>query len=90
MSNPDTTRADQSTKSRKLHKRYTPVIFALLMAAIMSFFMCSTIVAVQAGFTPEYGWNVLKAYLLATPVAFCCVIFVRPLVARLIPLVVDI
>jgi hypothetical protein len=31
-----------------------------------------------------YGWRVLKAYALAMPSAFACVVLVRPLVMRLV------
>ena len=35
--------------SRKLHKRFTPLVFAFYMALIMAFFMCCIIVAVNGG-----------------------------------------
>lgn len=75
---------------KKLHRRYTPIAFAFYMAAIMAFLMCCTIVALQSGFVAEYWSAVLKSYLLAMPVAFCCVIAVRPFVMRLVSLTVDI
>lgn len=77
-----------SRTRRKLHRRYTPFVFAFYMSAIMAFLMCATIVAAQSGVTPDYVWNVLKAYSLAMPVAFCCVVLVRPLVMRLVALTV--
>ncbi|MBP6019107.1 MAG: DUF2798 domain-containing protein [Burkholderiaceae bacterium] len=75
---------------KKLHRRYTPIVFAFYMAGIMAFLMCCTIVAFQSGFVTGYWSNVLKSYLLAMPVAFCCVIVVRPFVMRLVSLTVDI
>ncbi|WP_227478295.1 DUF2798 domain-containing protein [Yersinia hibernica] len=60
------------------------------MAAIMALFMCATIVGIQSGFHSGYLWSVLKAYSLAMPVAFCCVMMVRPFVMQLVKLTVDI
>jgi len=75
---------------KKLHCRYTPFVFSFYMAAIMALFMCSTIVALESGFDPEYWSHVLKAYLLAMPVAFGCVLIVRPVVMRMVAMTVDI
>lgn len=47
--------------SRKLHKRFTPWVFAFYMALIMAFFMCCIIVAVNGGLSAGYWWTVLKA-----------------------------
>lgn len=69
---------------RKLHKRYTPLVFAFYMALIMAFFMCCIIVAASGGLGAGYGWRVLKAYALAMPSAFACVVLVRPLVMRMV------
>lgn len=77
-----------STSGRKLHKRYTPFVFAFYMAGIMAFLMCCTIVASNSGFGAGYLQRVLSAYALAMPVAFCCVVMVRPLVLRLVALTV--
>ena len=68
---------------RKLHKRYTPLVFAFYMALIMAFLMCCIIVAANGGLGAGYGWRVLKAYALAMPVGFLCVILFRPLVVVL-------
>ena len=59
------------------------------MAVIMAFLMCCTIVALQDGFGAGYWATVLKTYLLVTPLAFLCVIIVRPLVMRLVSLTVN-
>ena len=69
---------------RKLHKRFTPLVFAFYMALIMAFFMCCIIVAVNGGLGAGYWWTVLKAYAVAMPSAFCCVVLVRPVVMRLV------
>ena len=72
----------------KLHKRYTPIVFAFYMAGIMAFLMCCTIVAANSGFNAGYVQRVFSAYALAMPVAFCCVVLVRPLVLGLVALTV--
>lgn len=71
-------------RARKLPKRYTPVVFALYMSAIMAFFMSSVIIGVNTGIGAGYARRVFDTYLLAMPVAFCCVMLVRPVVARLV------
>lgn len=68
----------------KLHPRCTPYVFAFYMATIMAFLMCCVVVATQAGFAPGYWTRVLYGYLVAMPVAFCCVIAIRPAVTRLV------
>lgn len=68
----------------KLHRRFVPVVFAFYMALIMAFLMCATIVGVQSGVGAGYWSRVLQAYVLAMPVAFCCVMLVRPFVMRLV------
>lgn len=79
-----------STKSftPKLHKRYTPFVFAFFMSGIMAFLMCCTIVAANSGIDAGYPGRVLSAYALAMPVAFVCVVMVRPLVLKLVALTV--
>ncbi|MCV9963408.1 DUF2798 domain-containing protein [Pararhizobium sp. BT-229] len=77
-------------RSWKLPRRAAPVVFAFLMAAIMAFLMSGVIVAASEGITANYVASVLNAYSLAMPVAFVCVMMVRPLVARLVPLFVQV
>lgn len=72
----------------KLHKRYTPVVFAFFMSSIMAFLMCCTIVAANSGVDAGYLGRVLAAYALAMPVAFVCVMLVRPVVLKLVALTV--
>jgi len=80
--------AFQPARSRKLRSTATPYVFALYMSAIMALLMCFVITAATAGIDEAYLGNVLKAYRLAMPVAFVCVLFVRPLVLRLVALTV--
>lgn len=74
---------------RRLHKRFTPLVFAFYMAGIMAFLMSAVIVAAGSGLGADYPWRVLRAYALAMPVAFICVMGVRPLVMRLVAITVQ-
>ncbi|MFS0828016.1 DUF2798 domain-containing protein [Pseudomonas phoenicis] len=78
----------QFPRSRKLRATATPYVFALYMSAIMALLMCFVITAANAGIDEAYLNNVLKAYRLAMPVAFVCVLLVRPIVLRLVALTV--
>jgi len=75
---------------RKLPQKYTPYVFAFLMAGIMAFLMSMVIVAANSGLHSGYLLRVLHAYSLAMPVAFCCVLIVRPVVMHLVARLVDI
>lgn len=72
----------------RLHHRTTPIVFAFYMAAIMAMLMCLTITAANGGIDQFYLNRVLSAYQLAMPVAFGCVVLVRPVVLRLVALTV--
>jgi hypothetical protein len=72
-----------SRRRWKLAARATPFAFAFYMASIMAMLMCLVITAAH-GVGEDYLWQVLGAYWLAMPTAFCCVLLVRPLVARLV------
>ena len=78
----------------KLPARYSPVVFAFFMSAIMAFLMCLVITAANNSLTRsyllhEYLVGVLHAYKLAMPVAFICVLAVRPIVLKLVALCVS-
>lgn len=72
----------------KIPKRYTHYVFAFFMAGIMALLMCMVIVAANSGLSLGYLQRVIHAYVLAMPVAFVCVLIVRPIVVRLVTLVV--
>ncbi|MGO2880553.1 MAG: DUF2798 domain-containing protein [Halomonas sp.] len=74
--------------ARKLHPRFTPIIFALYMSTIMAFLMTLIITAVNAGVSDHYFSQVWHAYRVAMPSAFVCILVVRPLVARLVQLTI--
>jgi len=69
---------------RRLPRRLAPVVFAFYMATIMAALMCCVIVGTSAGFGEGFVARVWNAYLLAMPAAFCSVMLVRPIVARLV------
>lgn len=78
----------QARRRCKLRPGAMPYVFALYMSSIMALLMCFVITAANAGMTANYLNDVLKAYQLAMPVAFFCVLIVRPLVIRLVALTV--
>ncbi|MDH0048440.1 DUF2798 domain-containing protein [Comamonas terrigena] len=74
---------------RKLPRPYAPVVFAFYMSAIMALLMCAAIVGINSGLSDGYVQRVLGAYVFAMPIAFGCVLLVRPLVVRLVAATVD-
>ena len=73
---------------RKLSSRATPYVFALYMATIMAFLMSLVITAGNSGIDNDYLSNALHAYKLAMPVAFLCILVVRPIVIKLVAMTV--
>ena len=69
---------------KKLPKRLTSVAFAFYMSAIMAFLMCLAITLINTGLQGDFFGRAMHAYLIAMPIAFACVLIVRPFVARLI------
>lgn len=84
---PDST-LNPSRSSWKLPAKLSPVAFAFFMSGIMAFLMCLVITATNRGLSDGYLGAVLDAYRLAMPVAFVCVMGVRPVVVRLVKLTV--
>jgi len=74
---------------RRIPNKYTPYVFAFLMAGIMAFLMSMVIVAANSGIQTGYLFRVLHAYALAMPIAFICVLIVRPIVMYLVQQLVD-
>lgn len=75
-------------KPSRLTARATPYVFAFYMSSIMAFLMSLVITAANSGIGPNYLSNALHAYRLAMPVAFLCILVVRPVVGKLVPLTV--
>ena len=76
------------SNAQKLPPRAIPVVFAFFMAGIMAFLMCCVIVVSSSGFEGDVVARVMHAYAVAMPVAFVCVLIVRPVAMRLTMLVV--
>lgn len=74
---------------KKIPGKYMPYVFAFLMAGIMAFLMSMVIVAANTGIQQGYFLRVLHAYTLAMPVAFFCVLVVRPVVMHLVARLVE-
>jgi len=73
-----------STTRFKLTARATPYVFAFYMATIMAFLMSLVITAANSGIEGDFLSNALHAYQLAMPVAFLCILVVRPIVTKLV------
>ncbi len=73
----------------KIPHRYTGYVFAFFMATIMALLMCTIIVAANSGIGADYLQRVIHAYTLAMPSAFVCILFVRPIVVKLMSWVVE-
>ena len=73
----------------KIPQRYTAYVFAFFMSAIMALLMCTIIVGANSGVGVGYLQRIIHAYSLAMPSAFVCILMVRPLVVKLMSLVVE-
>lgn len=74
---------------KKIPAQFTPLVLAFYMALMMAFLMSAAIVGLHTGFGPHYLASVFRAYVVAMPIAFCCVLFVRPLAVRLLACTVE-
>lgn len=72
------------SKRIKLSPRATPYVFAFYMSTIMAFLMSLVITAANSSIDDAYLSNALHAYQLAMPVAFLCILVVRPVVVKLV------
>ncbi len=64
--------------------KYTPYAVAFYMAGFIAFLMSAVLVAINTGINDGYLKRVLFNYIIAMPIAFCCVILVRPIVNKLV------
>jgi len=88
LNNQDTKPINTAT-IRRFPARYTPIVFAFFMSAIMALLMCFVITAASNGLNNDYLPKVMHAYTLAMPVAFVCILIVRPVVIKLVGLCVN-
>lgn len=64
----------------KLPHQLSAVVFAFYMSSFIGLAMSAVLTYVGSGLTPDYLAQVGRAYALAMPVGFLCVILFRPLV----------
>ena len=69
---------------RKLPYKFSSLAFAFYMATISAFMMCLLLTAINTGVDTQFIQRVLSTYVIAMPVAFACVVLVRPLVLYLV------
>jgi hypothetical protein len=74
---------------RKLHKRWTPWLFGLLLSGTMSFLVAGIATARAIGFDDGFLYNWITAWLGAWAVAFPAVLVVAPLERRIVAMVVE-
>lgn len=86
---PEQNKSATSTPSRKIPARYTTIVFSFYMASLMALFMCFVIVGINTGIHDGYFGRVFHTYQFAMPVAFLCVLIVRPIVMKLMALTVE-
>ena len=68
----------------KVPYKYASIVFALYMAGIIAFVMSAVLTALSTGFEAGYILRVLRAYVVAFPVAFVSVVVFRPLIVLLV------
>ncbi|MGX2950715.1 DUF2798 domain-containing protein [Ursidibacter sp. B-7004-1] len=68
--------------------KYTSYVVAFYMAGFMAFLMSMVLVAINTGVGDGYVKRVLFNYSIAMPIAFVCVILIRPIVTKLTNLTV--
>lgn len=64
----------------KLPHQLSAFVFTFYMSSFIGLAMSAVLTYVGSGLTPDYLTQVGKAYALAMPVGFLCVILFRPLV----------
>ncbi|MGD9730254.1 MAG: DUF2798 domain-containing protein [Hydrogenophaga sp.] len=74
---------------KKLPNKCSSLAFAFYMATIIAFMMCVLLTAINTGVDGHFLRRVLGTYVVAMPVAFACVVLVRPLVLFLVAMTVD-
>jgi hypothetical protein len=74
---------------RKLHRRWTPYLFGLLLSGMMSFLVAGIATFRALGPVEGFFFNWITAWLGAWAVAFPAVLVVAPLVRRMVGALVD-
>lgn len=73
----------------KLHKRWSPYLFGLLLSGMMSFIVAGIATLRALGFVDGFLYNWITAWLGSWAVAFPAVLVVAPLVRRMVGALVD-
>lgn len=71
-----------------LPKRAEPLVFAFLVSGMMTFFVSGISTFMALGLAPGMAGAWMAAWLLTWALAFPILLFVAPLVRRLLPLIV--
>lgn len=66
------------------HPKYQPLLFAFFMALFMSFWMSAVISFINVGWIENFVYIWLHAWWIAFVVAFPSVIFVAPMVRKVV------
>jgi hypothetical protein len=71
-----------------IHRRYQPVVFAFFMALLMSGIMSAVVTFFNVGAVPDFLSRWLHAWGMAFLVAFPIVLFIAPVVQKLVKWVI--
>jgi hypothetical protein len=74
---------------KKLDRRYSSLLNALLMAIILPFFMTFVVSAINIGFADRLIGAWMKTWLIASVAAFPLIVILAPLIKRLIAAVTE-
>lgn len=74
----------RSDVSRKLPKRFAPILFGLLLSGMMSFVVSGLTTFRSIGLVDGFLYTWITAWLGSWAVAFPVVLFVAPLVRRIV------
>lgn len=69
---------------KKIPSKYSGVVTAFYSTGIMVLIMSALLVALNTGIDSGWPLRTLRAYVLAWPVAFVCLLIIRPLVVKLV------
>lgn len=73
----------------KLPKKIAPVLFALLMSLMLPFVMTFFVVLITAGWSDMFFVRWMKAYGIAAVIAFPAILFLAPLVRKIVAAITE-
>lgn len=68
----------------KIPKKYAPFAGGLIMSIMMGFLMSGIVTLINVGFPDNFVEIWMNAFVKVTPIAFCVILIVRPLVEKII------